>query len=287
MFMNIGCKSLRRRLLEALIVLVAIVLQGCCFTGTTHDARVDAFERDMRTVEIGPMSFPNMSSSEVVSELCRVGNEALVKVESPYGFSMRCHARKCSMDYRQDWNIPQMPILQAFEYVCGVCGASMKFENGVILIYSKEDEDVLFKSSKEGEKKDEAENEPSEEECKRRDELMRTLEIGPADFSDMSIFDAIGELHELGDDALKKAGWNPGLEIACGGYGRYEEVTKSDWRIPRSPILKACEHLCRSCGAAMEYTNGVVLIYFNNADSASGDSIDGGENDSDNEEQIE
>ena len=137
MAMQIGYRSnfARRRLLEALILLVAIVLQGCCFTGTTHDARVVAFERDMRTVEIGPMSFPNMSSSEVVSELCRVGNEALVKVESPYGFSMRCHARKCSMDYRQDWNIPQMPILQACEYVCSVCGASIKFENGVILIY--------------------------------------------------------------------------------------------------------------------------------------------------------
>ncbi len=275
MAVHIGCRnqSVRHRLLEVLILLVAIVLPGCSFTGMTHDARVNAFNRDMRTVEIGPLSFPGMTTMEVVAELYHIGNETLVKVESPYGFSMRCLAPESIMNYRRDWDIPQMPILHAFEYVCSVCGASMKFEDGVILIYSKDDEDFLFKSSK----KDEAEKEPSEEESKRRDELMRTVEIGPADFLDMPILDAIGELHELGDDALKKAGWNLGLEIVCGGYGRYEEVTKRDWHIPRSPILKACAHLCRLCDAKMEYTNGAVVIIFENADNTRGISIDSGE----------
>jgi len=271
---NIGCKSVRRRSLELLILLTAVVLQGCSFTGTTHDARVDAFERDMRTVEIGPMSFPNMSSSEVVSELCRVGNEALVKVESPYGFSMRCHARKCSMDYRQDWNIPQMPILQAFEYVCGVCGASMKFENGVILIYSKEDEDVLFKSSKEGEKKDEAENEPSEEECKRRDELMRTLEIGPVDLTDMTAYEAGDELFSIGNDALEQAGSACGCVLGICYDGR-AKVIKRDWHIPRMTILQAYEYLCRLCCAKIGYGNGFVTIDFADDDGNKSADVDG------------
>ena len=281
---NIGCKSVRRRSLELLILLTAIVLQGCSFTGTTHDARVDAFERDMRTVEIGPTNFLHMSALDVVDALHKPGNAALARSGCEFSFSLICRYDQQKEMQKRDWYIPRMPILDAYEYVCRACGALIKYEDGLLIIsFIEGAEDVLGRSPKE----EEAGKKPSEEECKRRDELMRTLEIGPADFSDMSIFDAIGELHELGDDALKKAGWNPGLEIACGGYGRYEEVTKSDWRIPRSPILKACEHLCRSCGAAMEYTNGVVLIYFNNADSASGDSIDGGENDSDNEEQIE
>jgi len=268
-------RSFIRKHWIAVVLLAMVLLYGCRSEEAAYHADCKTFLRLMRTVEIGPMNFSSMTANDVLNELVSAGNKALVDARSPFGVSFMAMYPGYVKNEQCDWDIPRMPILSAMEHVCQSCGFTIKYKSGLFFInFNDEEGGTACKGPKDDE-------EPREEECMRRDELMRTVEIGPEDLSDMSALDAVDELYELGDDALKQAGWGSGLEIVCGGYGKSEQINKRDWHIPRSTILKACEHLCRSCGAEMEYTNGVVNIIFRNTDSVSGEAIDGREIDSD------
>ena len=105
-----------------------VLLPGCRHSGKS----VDVFDYEMRSVEVGPMKFNDMSALDVMSILQKEGNLALREAGSEFGFSVTYRYDKHLANQKRKWRIPRVPILDAFKYVCDSCGASMKYENGRI-----------------------------------------------------------------------------------------------------------------------------------------------------------